>query len=471
MERLIVTLDGPAGSGKSTVARLLARRLGVEFLDTGAMYRGITAWCLDHGIDTAGQPQRVAEEAGKVSLRFDWTTDPPHLWVQDRDMTGRLRAADTTAAVSDIAGNSGVRKVMVELQRKIGREHPRLVTEGRDQGSVVFPDAQVKFYLDASPEVRAKRRTMELRAVGQEADEQAILDAIIKRDERDRNRADGPLVCPPGAVWVDTSGLTLEEVVDRLVGEVGKVVGENNGDAALPPAGPVSGQGRIRRFLTRALSLEHSETPVRLLWWHVFYSLFWFVFCPLYLLRVRGAQHVPVCGRPVLLVSNHQSFLDPIVIGTATRGRPFISLAKASLFRNRFFGGFIRSTNAIPVERGAADLAAMRRCVDLLRQGRMLLVFPEGTRTPDGTTKPFAPGTLMLIRRARPQVVPVAVEGAYDAWPRKHRLPRLGGRIAVMVGRPIDSDELLADGPEAALKRLRDEVEGMRLEARRLFER
>ena len=215
-DHLIVTIDGPAGSGKSTLARQLAGLLGVDFLDTGAMYRGIAAKAIERGVNVVEEPYYVVELARNCPLHFDWATDPPRLYVRNADMTDRLRDRDVTDAVSDVAKLSGVRQVLVENQRRIGAEHPRLVTEGRDQGSIVFPNAQVKFYLDASPIVRANRRAEQLREMGKPVNLEDIRKNIIERDYKDSTRVDGPLICPKDGIRIDTSDMPLEKVLALL---------------------------------------------------------------------------------------------------------------------------------------------------------------------------------------------------------------------------------------------------------------
>jgi len=218
-ERLIVTIDGPAGTGKSSVARRVARTLGLEFLDTGAMYRGATVLAIDAEVDLRSPEdagERIAGLIDDADLRFDFSTDPPSL-IAGRDVIDdRLRSAQVSTMASPVSMLAPVRHALVERQRRIAEVHPRLVSEGRDQGSFVFPRAEVKFFLHASIRVRARRRHEQLLAQGKPSDLHEVEREIAERDRRDSERPLAPLVHPQGAVDVDTSELTIDQVVERL---------------------------------------------------------------------------------------------------------------------------------------------------------------------------------------------------------------------------------------------------------------
>jgi cytidylate kinase len=212
---IIITIDGPAGTGKSSVARQLAKRLGLDFLDTGAMYRAAAAVAIDRGI-TIHQADRLIDTLRDARIRFDWKQDPPAILAWDEQLCDRIRDADVTAAVSPFAGIASLRALMVQKQQAIAKDHPRLVTEGRDQGSVVFPDATVKFFLTASVAERARRRWRQLTEAGHPADLGRLEAEIDERDQSDMNRKVGPLTQPGDAVVLDTSALSFEQVVDEL---------------------------------------------------------------------------------------------------------------------------------------------------------------------------------------------------------------------------------------------------------------
>ena len=213
--RLVVTIDGAAGTGKTSVARELARRLGTDCLDTGAMYRAVAVIAVDQNVDPS-DGETLATLVTEQGIRFDWTQSPPSILLGGKDISVRIRDLDVSAVVSVVAEQSEIRKVLVEQQRKISQDHPTLVTEGRDQGSVVFPDAVVQFYLEAAMSERTKRRLLQLKESGTNTDAQTVEQDITSRDKIDSSREDSPLVCPNGAMIIDTSDKTMLEVVDIM---------------------------------------------------------------------------------------------------------------------------------------------------------------------------------------------------------------------------------------------------------------
>ena len=221
---VVVTIDGPAGTGKSSVSKRVADRLGLWFLDTGAMYRAAAAIVIDRGLDPT-DPGSFLDTIADARLHFDWSQDPPAVLAWDEPLGDRIRDKDVTSLVSPLAASSRLRELMVRKQRLIAQQHPRIVSEGRDQGSVVFPVATAKFYLDADPRVRAQRRVDQLIDMGREAPSlDEALEEILSRDDSDRNRRVGPLVCPDDAITIDTTGMRRKEVVSLLVWRVREAV-------------------------------------------------------------------------------------------------------------------------------------------------------------------------------------------------------------------------------------------------------
>lgn len=207
---MIITIDGPAGAGKSTTARRLAAALGFCFLDTGAMYRAVALAALERGLDPADQAtcQRLAAQ---VEIRLEGG----RVYLDGRDCTEAVRRPEVTSATRDVASHAGVRETLGRLQRAAA-EGKNVVTEGRDQGTVVFPEAEYKFFLTADARVRARRRQADLAERGQSLPLETVLAEQEDRDARDRNRAVGPLVPAEDAIHVDTTGLSPDEVVNRL---------------------------------------------------------------------------------------------------------------------------------------------------------------------------------------------------------------------------------------------------------------
>ncbi len=209
---LVVAIDGPAGSGKSTVAKRLAERLAIEYLDTGAMYRSVTFACIASGVDPADTDE-VAEVARNLDLTMEGDGT---VRVNGIDATLQIRGPAVTRAVSTVAANPGVRGELVSRQREWARRRGGGVLEGRDIGTVVFPDATLVVYLTASPEVRAARRAGEVT----ELDYDTVAADIARRDALDQNRSADPLTIADGALEIDTSHLAIDEVVDLLADQV-----------------------------------------------------------------------------------------------------------------------------------------------------------------------------------------------------------------------------------------------------------
>jgi len=213
---MIITIDGPAGTGKSTVARAVAEDLGYDFLDTGAMYRAVGLEAVRRRANLEDQ-RELAFIARHARIEFDWSKRPPGILLNGETVGHLVRGGEATRAASYVATVPAIREMLVRQQQEIGRHRPDLVTEGRDQGSVVFPQAELKFFLDATPEERARRRVAQLRSRGEIVDYDDVLNQILDRDHRDSSRTHGPLVVPKDAVVIDTNDIDEARVIEQIV--------------------------------------------------------------------------------------------------------------------------------------------------------------------------------------------------------------------------------------------------------------
>ncbi len=214
-QKPIIAIDGPVGAGKSVTAREVAKRLGYCFVDTGAMYRAITLDAMNHGVNPA-DAEGVRRVIEKSSVEFRNASDGQRVFLNGKDVTGRIRDRDVTAAVSAVSAGKAARDLVTGLSRKLG-ECGGVVMEGRDIGTVVFPDAQYKIYLDASIETRAERRYAELQEKGEDVSFEKLVEEICERDRANTERKLAPLRRAPGAVYIDTTDMTLDEQVSTIV--------------------------------------------------------------------------------------------------------------------------------------------------------------------------------------------------------------------------------------------------------------
>lgn len=214
-----ITLDGPGGSGKSTIAKSVAKKLGFLYVDTGAMYRAVAYYMISNGININDE-KCIEDNLSKVNLDLDIVDGVQKVYLNGKDVAGEIRTQEVSLATSTVSKNKKVRLKMVELQREMANSH-NSVFDGRDMGSIVLPDADYKFYVTADINERAKRRYLELKGKSDVTLEQVKAEMIM-RDEQDSNRAVAPLVIPQGAFVVDTTNLTISEVEDLILSRINK---------------------------------------------------------------------------------------------------------------------------------------------------------------------------------------------------------------------------------------------------------
>ena len=210
-----IAIDGPAGAGKSTIAKAVAKSLGYYYVDTGALYRGLAFGLMQKGVPFADE-KAVENEIKNIDVELLYENGVQKVFCNGKDCSALIRTSEIGEGASVISQYASVREKLLDLQRNVARQHS-CVMDGRDIGSVVLPHANKKFFLTASPEVRARRRTLEFREKGEPANYEAVLEEVKKRDERDMNRAVAPLKQVEDAIFIDSSYLNIEEVVDRIL--------------------------------------------------------------------------------------------------------------------------------------------------------------------------------------------------------------------------------------------------------------
>lgn len=373
---LHVAIDGPAGSGKSSVARAVAKQLGLSHVDTGAMYRALTSVALHEGLDlTDGEV--LADRLRALDLSFEES----RLLVDGQPAGDEIRTPQIDELVSGVSALPPVRAAMQDIQRAFGWNGGGVVMEGRDIGSVVLPMARCKIYLTASVQERARRRAKQA-GRGSSAEVLAeVAEELRERDELDSTRRHSPLRISPDAHFVDNTTLDAEETVQRILDLA------RSGRPQPDPEGEHYWMGHYRFFHARARDL----------------------FRALMRIEVHGSAHQDEIRGGAIYACNHVAGWDPPILG-AMIDRQVAFLAKAELFRWPL-GPMLRWVGAVPIVRGRYDARAFEVTRDHLRSGRNVAIFPEGTRKPVGRPGPVKRGLGILVENVGAPWVPCFVRG------------------------------------------------------------
>jgi CMP/dCMP kinase len=343
MKKFRIAIDGPAGAGKSTLSKYLAGRLGMIYLDTGAMYRAFALGALREGID-GKDAEKLKVLTDQIKLNIKYNDRDMRIYIDNEDVTEKIRTKEVSLMASDIAVYPFIRLKMVDIQRDIAKKHS-VVMDGRDIGSFVLKDADIKIFLTADQDDRAKRRQLELIEKGERPDLDEIRKDIGYRDANDLARKFAPLVKADDAVVFDTSGNTLNESKELLLDYVKEEMQIN--------------KYRFKRdvivFIVKSLL-------------KLFYKI-----------KIKGLENVPKDGA-LIVCANHTSYIDvPVLECYIDRLITFV--AKKELYKVPLVSFVVKAFDSIPVDRDVKDISAAKEAYKRLKRGRCIGIFPEGTRS------------------------------------------------------------------------------------------
>lgn len=402
-----IAIDGPAGAGKSTIAKSIAKKLGYIYVDTGALYRSIGYYALVNNIDIRDK-NAVVPILTEINIELKYIDNEQHIFLNNENITNKIRTNEVSMAASDVSAINEVRSFLLNLQKEIAAKND-IIMDGRDIGTVILPNAQVKIFLTASAEKRADRRYKELVEKGQNVDYNVILNEIKIRDHNDETREIAPLKKADDAILVDTSDMNLNESINYVY-------------------------KLISTSLNKITNCERKQkSPVKIFFYSFLRALGWLIYHISYNLKYVGKENIPHQGS-YIFASNHRSYADPVIIAIPVK-IPFCFMAKEELFKNKIFAFIIKSLGAFPVVRGKGDMSVIDESIKRLNRGNNLVIFPEGTRSKDGKVGKGKTGVALIASKAEVPVVPVGI--CFKGNKLKFRK-----KIIVAFGKPIAPEEL-----------------------------
>ena len=437
-----VALDGPSGAGKSTIAKMTAKKLHYVYVDTGALYRSIAYYTLSKGVDPKDEQQVIAL-LDEIDVKLAYADDAQKVILNGEDVSDKIRTPEVSMGASGVSAIPKVREFLFELQQNIAKEND-IIMDGRDIGTVVLPNADVKIFLTATAEERANRRYKELSEKGDSSTYEEVLQDIIQRDYNDTHREIAPLKKADDAIEVDSTSLTLEQSAD----EIYKIIVEKTQKKTENPVAKPHKKRELPQV--NPVSRGKKLNPIHMFFYTVLRHIVVPLFKCYYKLSFEGTENIPKDGSNVF-ASNHRSYTDPVLIAMPTRV-PCSFMAKEELFhQNVFFTALIKAFGAFPVTRGKGDSAAIDMSMDRLNIGRNLVIFPEGTRSKDGKVGKGKTGVALIAAMAQVSVVPVGINFEGSLKFRK--------KIVVRFGKPISPEELnVTSADPRELKKLKTKI-------------
>ena len=402
----VVAIDGPAGSGKGSITKIVAEKMKLSSIDTGAMYRCVTLDMLRKGvaIDDLEGVKKILDE---IDIVLD--EENQKVFLNGDDVTGEIRSVEVSKNVSFVSSIKEVRLKLVDLQRKIAKDKD-IIMEGRDITTVVFPSADVKIYLDASVEERAKRRFKQNQENGIESSYDEILENIKTRDYNDMHKEFGALVRAEDAIYIDSSDLTIKQVTDKII----KIIKDKKKEIKINEK--VYEEKPDGWFKTLQLNLVRK-----------FMMIFYYI--PVFRIQSVHKERVPKEGA-YIICANHINMLDALAVVCSNK-RKVRFVCKHSMFKNKWFAWALKSADTIPIDRDKNDIEAMKRIIKGLKNGDLLGIFPEGTRKGMEKNLKAKNGAAFFALKGGVKVIPLGLQGSFKPFTK----------VRLVYGEPLDFSE------------------------------
>lgn len=395
----IVAIDGTAGTGKGTIADIIAKKYGFLNVDTGAMFRCVTLMMLKKSV-SVDEEDKIKELLEKIQIEFKEENGEQLVFLNGIDVTKEIRTQEVNDIISEVSKIKIVRQKLLELQRNLAQGQ-NVVMEGRDIGTTVFPNANVKIFLDASPEERARRRVRQNEEKGIVCSYEEVLESVKNRDKIDSTRELSPLKKADDAIYIDGTNLNVHELEAKVTKIIEKQMKKEK--IALNETDPIKKTKNVIKQYDKPQDSWWKKFQRRVIWnvLRGYYKTFYHV-------EVRGLENIPE-DRPFILCGNHVEFIYvPVPVVFNTRKVNFI--AKAELFKNPFLARLGRLFDVIPVKRGKQDVDSMKNSLKVLAKGEVLGLFPEGTRNGIAKKVKVKNGAAFMSLRTGHPLLPVGIK-------------------------------------------------------------